>query len=233
MSDVEQILSHYAARAANPRLVDRYTATSAGDVYGATRRERAVTRALQDTNMFPLAGKSILDIGCGDGALLRRFVDMGADPDECYGVDVNPGRLATARSRNCLIHFVESNAESISIDRSFDLVVQFTAFSSMPSERMRRGCAAEMLRLLKPDGRILWYDFRVRDPRNARVTPMNAGAVHALFPRCRIDFRSVTLAPPISRLLAPHSEISCLLLEKIPALRTHLRALISREKGPA
>jgi ubiquinone/menaquinone biosynthesis C-methylase UbiE len=222
------IAMHYADRAIDPRVQRHYGPTSAGDRYMTGRRDRSITDQLQRYGKFPLWGKLVLDIGCGSGWHLRRFVEMGMDPSNCYGIDLNGDRLTKARTLNAHMTFIEGSAENIPLPGgSVDIVTQFTAFSSMPSEQMQQAAAHEMLRLVKPDGIILWYDLRVRDPRNLRVTAMPAEKVKHLFAGCRVDLQSHTLAPPISRMLAPRSEIACLLLDKVPLFHTHYIATIS------
>ena len=45
---------------------------------------------------------------------------------------------------------------------------------------------------------------------------------------CIFDFSTVTLAPPITRLIAPWSFLVSYLLEKIPWLRTHYLVVIKK-----
>ena len=52
---------------------------------------------------------------------------------------------------------------------SFDFVFQSTVFTSILDSEVRKEVAGEMLRVLKPGGVILWYDFHVNNPRNPDV----------------------------------------------------------------
>jgi ubiquinone/menaquinone biosynthesis C-methylase UbiE len=112
-------------------------------------------------------------------------------------------------------------------DGSFDLVSQFTVFSSILHAGVRRRAAAEMLRVLRPGGVALWYDFTV-NPTNRDTHGIGGDEVTRLFPGCRVRARRVTLAPPLGRLVAPRSWLLAELLENVPALRTHLLALIRK-----
>ena len=226
---IEDVQRYYAGRATESRLEDLYAPTSAGHAYLLRRRDATLVRLLDQQGVFPLRDKQILDIGCGAAWQLRRLVDLGADPSRCCGIDVNQERLSIAHYYNAHMTFILGSAEAIPLPAGiFDIVTQFTAFSSMASDDMRRKSAAEMLRVVTSGGVILWYDFRVKHPRNRYVTPMNAEAVRNLFPGCELCLFSHTLAPPISRRLAPYSEIGCLILERLPILRTHYFALITR-----
>ena len=179
----------------------------------------------------PLDAKKILEIGCGTGYWLRQFVKWGARPENIVGIDLLPDRIAIAKqlcpegvSLQC------GNAANLEFpDASFDLILQSTVLTSVLDATMRRQIATEMLRVLKPHGLILWYDFRVENPRNPDVRAVKKRDIHQLFPGSRIDLRRITLAPPLARLLAPYSWLTCSLLEKIPWLCTHYLGVI--EKG--
>lgn len=225
MSDDQDILDYYATRKADARVADRYGPLDAENRFTRTRRMAALIRLLEVHGQFPLWDKHVLDVGCGSGATLRGLVDLGADPARCVGLDINQERLERARYLNPGIEFVTGGAEQVAFEpERFDIVTQFIAFSSMQSPDMRTAAASEILRVLRPGGFIVWYDFRVRHPQNPHVVALRSGDIRSLFPRCSIDVHSVTLAPPIVRRLASVSEIACLLLEKLPPLRTHYLA---------
>jgi hypothetical protein len=82
-----------------------------------------------------------------------------------------------------------------------------------------------MRRVLKPGGLLLWYDFWL-NPLNRQTRGVRPSEIRALFPNCRYTFRRVTLAPPVTRWLAPHSWLSCYLLENLRVFNTHYLAII-------
>src|SRR5207247_9664110 len=100
-------------------------------------------------------------------------------------------------------------------------VFQGTVFTSILDSELKAQVAAEMIRVTKDDGLILWYDFRVDNPRNPDVRGVNRHEIQKLFPACRVTLRRVTLAPPLVRRLAPCSSSGCYLVEKLRSLRTH------------
>ncbi|MBU1627041.1 hypothetical protein KKB18_06695 [bacterium] len=61
----------------------------------------------------------------------------------------------------------------------------------------------------------------MNNPRNPDVRGVKKREIQHLFPNCTFDFRRITLAPPITRLLAPCSWLVCYLLEKLNVLNTH------------
>jgi hypothetical protein len=67
---------------------------------------------------------------------------------------------------------------------------------------MRHAMAAEMRRVVRPGGLILWYDLIVENPWNSSVHPLRKADIRRLFPNCSFDLRRTGLAPSLARLLA-------------------------------
>lgn len=195
-------------------------------------REREVLALLDRYGLMPLARKRILEIGCGTGKWLRDLVGWGADPANVFGIDLLLSSVARAR-RLCPAGVTISCANAADLrfePESFDLVLQSTAFTSVLDAGMRTMMAAEMLRVVRPDGLILWYDLRMRNPLNPHTVPIAKAEVHRLFPSCSIDLRRVSLAPPVARALAPCSWLLCCLLARVAPLRSHYLGAIRRRK---
>jgi SAM-dependent methyltransferase len=196
-----------------------------------TQTARACIRSLVREGMYPLNGRKILDVGCGSGTWLLEFAQWGADPTDIAGIDLDESRISKARTRLPISDLQVGNAARQPWPNStFDVVSQFTVFSSILSASLRERMAAELLRVVKPGGILLWYDLRVRNPANSNVRPIKAPEIRSLFPNCRIRLSRVTLAPPLARAIIPHSWTGGLALECIPLLRTHYLATIQAVK---
>jgi SAM-dependent methyltransferase len=193
---------------------------------------RLCAQAIHDLageGLFPLTGRRVLDTGCGQGVWLLEFCQWGATPDGVAGIDLSPERIGEARLRLPAADLRAGDARELPWpDASFDLVTQFTLFTSILQETVRRKIAREMLRVLRPGGALLWYDFRYDNPRNPHVRGIEAAEIGTLFPDCRVRLRKTTLAPPIARAVAPRSWIAAICLEKIPPLRTHYLGVIRK-----
>lgn len=208
----------------------RYSCFSAGHLLMLQERERYVLDLLQHRGFSPLSGKRILEIGCGTGYWLREFVKWGASPEHVFGVDLILDRTWQARQL-CPpgVGIVRGNAAELPFKgANFDLVLQFTVFTSVLDQGLRQKMALEILRVVKPGGLVLWYDFCVNNPRNSDVRGVKKCEIEGLFAGCQIRLRRITLAPPLARWLAPRSWTACHLLAKLPWLCTHYLGLISK-----
>jgi SAM-dependent methyltransferase len=203
---------------------------NAGYVFMLQDRERRVLSCLKRERMEDLETRKVLEIGCGTGYWLREFVNWGARPDNIYGIDLIPERIAEARwlcpSRANVT--VASAAGIAYPDSLFDIVLQSTVFTSILDDRIKQQIAMEMLRLVRNDGLILWYDFHMNNPSNPNVRGIRKKEIVGLFPNCRVRLERITLAPPLVRRLAPISWFGCSLLGQIPLLCTHYLGVIRK-----
>jgi len=209
----------------------RYSYFSMGNLFEKQERERCLLTLLKRYGLAPLQTNKILEVGCGTGYWLREFMKWGARPENITGIDLLADRVAEARYL-CpeAVSILYGNAAELAFpDATFDLIVQSTVFTSVLDAPMKQQMASEMLRVVKDDGFILWYDYHVNNPWNPDVRGVKRREIAQLFPGCRIKLQRITLVPPLVRLLAPYSWLACYVLGKIPWLCTHYLGLISKE----
>ena len=117
-----------------------------------------ITDTLEQQLLFELlgsvAGKTLLDVGCGDGALASELARRGAI---VTGLDADSVMIAAARRHaeidGTQLHLVEGQAERLPFnDTAFDLVVAVTVLCFV---RDAERAFAEMARVLKPGGRLV------------------------------------------------------------------------------
>ncbi len=95
----------------------------------------------------PLAGKRLLDIGCGAGALARSLSERGAD---VVGVDPNAEALALARKAVPAGTFQRAGAESLPFGNgSFGGAIFLNSLHHVPEPLMRRALE-EAARVVEP-----------------------------------------------------------------------------------
>ena len=84
----------------------------------------------------PLAGRRLLDIGCGSGALARSLSERGA---RVAGIDPNPEALETAREAVPEGTFQAARAEALPFaDASFDGAIFLNSLHHVPQPAMHR-----------------------------------------------------------------------------------------------
>ena len=192
--------------------------------------ERRILARLKQIGFADLQSKSVLEIGCGRGYWLREFVKWGARPENVTGIDLLMDRVVQARELcppSLRVHCGSAAQLPFSAE-SFDIVLQATVFTSILDRELQQLVAAEMLRVVNPDGIILWYDYHLNNPWNKDVRGVKRNEIKSLFPHCRIELERVTLLPPLTRFLASYSYLACYLLEKISPLCTHYLGVIRK-----
>lgn len=237
--EAARILDEYARRRSElPR--DFYSFFRPAELFRAQQRVRAVLDLLRSAGLDDLRGRRVCEVGCGRGDWLGELEAWGARREHLAAIELDAvrGREAQARFAAWRGERGEMLAGGADIrigdasrlpwpDASFDLVIQSTVLSSVLDVRVRRMIAAEMVRVLRPDGAILWYDLRVDNPRNPAVRGIRAAEVRALFPACRVRLRRITLAPPLARRVVPVSWLAAAALERLVLLNTHYLGLLT------
>ncbi len=195
-------------------------------------QERALLRGLRHGGLLPLAGKRILEVGCGDGQWFATFEAFGAKRGDLAGIDLDAARTEVCRGRFPGADVRQGDASVLPWgDGAFDMVFQSTLFTSILDASFRDQVAAEMRRVLHPGGAILWYDFVYDNPANPNVRGIGRSELRRLFPQCSILCRRVTLAPPLARRIVPLSWRLAALLESFRVLNTHDLAVIRPPAG--
>lgn len=191
-------------------------------------RHRETLRLLAAHGFHPLENMRILDVGCGDGNMLRQLLQWGVSPQLLAGIELRSEPVEKALHLNPNLDIRCGSATKLPWpDAAFDLACQHTVFTSILDSLMRQQIAAEMARIIRPGGAILWYDFIYDNPHNPDVRGVKAKEIKKLFPEFKQYLHRITLAPFVARRL-PESLLSVLypLLSAIPLLRTHYLGLL-------
>jgi ubiquinone/menaquinone biosynthesis C-methylase UbiE len=209
--------------------VHLYSYFNPSALFISQQREKDLINLLAQYQFNDLSDKRILDTGCGSGGSLMEFLRLGAQPENLHGIDLLSDRIESAKSILPNIDFRCGSAEEIPYPNDmFDIVIQFTVFTSILDMNMKKKIAWEMLRVLKHSGIILWYDYHMDNPKNPDVQGVKKQEIYDLFPNCDIHLNRITLAPPLTRLIAPYSWLLCYLLEKLKILNTHYLGIIQK-----
>ena len=218
--------SRYSERAARLAGSDVYSPANRSYQFAIQRRQRVLVDLLHSERLWPLQDKTILEVGCGNGGVLTEMLELGANPGHLHGADLLVERVASARVR--LPHSPLTCASGARLpypEDTFDIILQFTVFSSILNRTLCYTVARELLRVLRPGGCILWYDFWI-NPVNKQTRGISPAEIKEYFSSSRIEFKRITLAPPIARRMVPLSWPAAVLLEKMKIFNTHYLAAI-------
>jgi SAM-dependent methyltransferase len=229
--DLARLRAEYLRREQRFAREDTYTLFNPANLFIVQQRQRAVLALLRREGFYPLARRCTLEVGCGAGGVLREFLSFGAHPQYLHGVDVLEWRVAEAKALSPHLSLAVADGQNLPYpDGYFDLVLQYTVFTSILDDKVKHSIAWEMRRVLKSDGLILWYDYWL-NPTNPNTKGIRPAEVRALFPGFRFAFQRITLAPPITRRLVRLSWLACYLLERLRIFNTHCLVAIRPEVG--
>lgn len=139
------------------------------------------------TEKTPLAGKSVIDIGCGGGILTESMAQLGAD---VTGIDLNKAAIDVAK-----LHLLESGAkvnyQFISAEEmaekhphQFDVVTCFEMLEHVPDPAaIVKACA----KLIKPGGHLFFSTLN-RTPKSYVFAILGAEYILKLLPKNTHDY---------------------------------------------
>lgn len=208
------------------RLSDRYRLDNPGNrfIYEQLRdRIEMILRSVFDD----LSSIRVLDLGCGGLFWAEELVAMGVARNRCYGADLLLPGLQEGRRQGRRIHAVAASAAQLPFaSAGIDLICQFTMMTSVLGDDDRSAIAGEIMRVVRPGGYVLWYDFRIDNPRNPHTRAIRRGEIRALFSEMPMRLEAITLLPQLARNLRGPLSILLKFFNSFPILRTHYLALI-------
>lgn len=122
-------------------------------------------------------GSRVLDVGCGTGTQLERYVAAGCD---VAGIDTSPAMLARARERlGSAVDLRLADAQGIPFeDAMFDVVTATLVLHEL-SPRELEAVGKEMVRVVTDSGQLLVIDFSPGPLRGLKGWGMRAFSVLA------------------------------------------------------
>jgi len=135
-------------------------------VYDETLPPHVIEHYLEKRIRFVLSAcpppGRILDVGCGTGVLAARLAETGY---EVVGLDPSQGMLDVMRKRALEVEAVQASAVEMPFGAGeFDLSLSVATMHHIAEPDAVRGALGEMVRVVRPAGRILVWDHNPRNP---------------------------------------------------------------------
>jgi ubiquinone/menaquinone biosynthesis C-methylase UbiE len=210
--------------------VEKYSVFNFGAWLSLNNAHFEFLKALKGLHYEDLWAKRILEVGCGKGHWLRQFIQWGALPENLVGVDLLADRVEVSRNLcPSAVTVICADASELPLQsESFDLVFQVATFTSIFDMKMAKSIASEMVRVLKPGGAILWYDFWAPNPQNPDSRGWRKHHIEELFPTLKISLKRITVAPPIGRAIGNVSPSLYRLVSTARVLNTHYLGVLRK-----
>lgn len=190
--------------------------------------DRRLHQVVKSAELGPFDQIRLLEVGCGNGSNLLRFLRWGFAPEHLVGIELLEARHAEAARRlPAAVRLLLDDATTALPDEEFDVVYQSTVLSSMLDDSYQQRLARAMWDRTRSGGIIISYDFAFDNPHNSDVRKVPPSRLRALFPDSTMEISRLTLAPPIARQLSGRSWLHRSLYA-IPFLRTHRLAVIHK-----
>ena len=146
-------------------------------------------------NLNICAGQTILDAGCGNGYMAKKFSELVGNTGKIYALDPDRGSIANLKSE-----FEKTNIEAFVSDitkptglkaSSIDLVYLSTVFHIF-SDAQIDGFVTEIKRILKPNARLAIVNIKKEDtpfgpPVEMRSSPEELRQKLPFTPKILID----------------------------------------------
>jgi ubiquinone/menaquinone biosynthesis C-methylase UbiE len=158
-----------------------------------------------------LPGISVLDVGCGAGTSWYQLFRLGINPHKTVGIDLQFDRLARIGRLYPQSTGIHADATCMPFANAvFDLVYESTLFATLSDDRVRADIAAEMVRVLRPNGYLLLVDWRTPQPWNRNYSALTRTEVRRLFgidkTTSLVCVSQGALIPPVGRLLSTYAQ---------------------------
>jgi SAM-dependent methyltransferase len=228
--DIARLRIEYKAREGRSNDKDIYSLCYKPYLFSIQNRMRNLLNFFKKNGIHSLRDLKILEVGCGSGGVLLEYLSLDAFQKHLFGIDLLQDRLKDAHLKLPAAGISCTNGQFLPFpNNSFDLVLQYTAFSSVLDPAIKEQMACEMKRVLKPGGMIVWYDFWL-NPTNPQTRGIRPREIRVLFPNCHMKFQKITLAPPVARLIVPFSWNFALFLERLKIFNTRYMVIIRKPK---
>lgn len=139
-----------------------YSADNPIGKYISSRLYSTISEALENLKLDKSRCR-IVDIGCGEGILLKKVSDFGYPLHNLYGIDLSENRIEVAKKNHPEISFQKGNIVSFELKSPADIIITTDVLSHL-KRREDIICALRSVKHnLSESGYFLWYDIHSGD----------------------------------------------------------------------
>lgn len=157
--------------------------------------ESKLLEKLSHDGFHDLKHLHVLDLGCGDGQWLRKWLEWGAVPERLTGVDFYEPLLKRAIHLTPSVQFIQAHPDELPFeDKQFNVIFMFGVLMHILDDSLRKKIGRECLRVLSDDGILITFNLNKGEEK--RLEPyvayntigVDLEELMLLFPDCHIDF---------------------------------------------
>jgi len=222
-SETDRIIQRYHRREKH-KVSYSYDKNQIFEYYRNYEREAEFSKLITLKYGNDLSSLKVLEIGAGYGVNLDFFTKIGILPRNIWANELLSNRVEKLKNIYPSINILPGDALEIKFENKFDIVLQSMLFSSVLDDNYRKLLAIKIMKFIKLNGMILWYDLSYDNPWNKDVKCIKKTEIRKLFPNMKQQFKRTTLLPPLARVVGHYYNT---LNTLCPILRTHLVACIT------
>jgi toxoflavin synthase len=118
-----------------------------------------------------LAGRSVVDLACGEGIYARKLIEAGAE--RVVGVDISSEMIGLARQAETAqprgVRYVVANVATVELGEVFDVAFCSYLFNYARTRAELRTLLESVHRLVRPGGRIVGCNDYPTIPRHTSI----------------------------------------------------------------
>ena len=158
---------------------------------------------------------------------MKLLINLGANEKNISGIDIRDSSILNAKRRYPKAHFNMMDARILTYENNtFDCIISFTLLSSVLGFDNRKRIINEAMRVLKPNGFIIYYDMRYNNPFNNNIVGINKKELSKLFTNMKLDLNLLTIVPPVARRLGFLTKFLYPQISKISLFNSHYMFLV-------
>lgn len=168
--------------------------------------EKELLKYFFSRNIPEFNRKKVLDVGTGAAEILFFFLKHGITLKNIFGLELLLLRAEKVKKKYGFFQFLNANGENIPFaDKCMDIITLTYVFSSIIEDKMCYNIGKEMLRVIKDDGIIIWYDSYGGKKLSENTRSYKENDIKQFFPDCEYEFKRIGLGKIFNKRIEKYS----------------------------